>query len=500
MSDSDALNSVRHIFVLMLENRSFDHMFALSGIPGIHAATSADTNRFDGVTYNFQGGAPDRMPSDPNHGFCNVLTQLCGERADCSQSSPYPARDNSGYVANYATTTVRSGLLRRKRPLPAADRGKVMLGVDMPAGSPALHALATEYALCDEWYSSLPGPTWPNRFFVHGASSDGLADAPSLPDIIKWEALKGFTYPNGSIFDRLGSGNYRLYQHKTGPVSGRIPQVAALKGISYFDVRNLDRFERDLSSGYGARYTFIEPAYGDIAFDTYRHGSSQHPMDGLAAGDRLIARVYGAIRNSPLWENSLLIITHDEHGGFYDSGIPPRPAPPPGDGTGAHQNPHGFDFSEYGVRVPAVVVSPWIPRGGVDHRIYDHASVLATVERLFRYRPLTDRDAGAEDLLHLLNGPLRPETDCPRELPEPAELGEAFDDDEEIGAFPEEPIEDGSNLQAFLFVAQSAHREMVGDMAGLTRFQPVQTKGAAQFYLEEVVPQLEAGGEAGIPA
>src|SRR6185503_1849992 len=176
---------------------------------------------------------------------------------------------------------------------------------------------------------------------------------------------------------------YRLYQDKSGPLSGQIPQVAALKGVSVFDVRSVGHLERDLSDGYDALYTFIEPAYGDIVFDTYRHGSSQHPMDGLGKGDRLVASVYTAIRNSPLWESSLLIITYDEHGGFYDSGIPAAPAPPPDDGTGPHQNSHDFDFSVYGVRVPAVLVSPWIAKGRVDHGLYDHASVLATVERLF---------------------------------------------------------------------------------------------------------------------
>lgn len=494
MPDYDDAAPIEHIFVLMLENRSFDHMFALSNIPGIQAATNLNTNSFDGVDYHFEGGAPERMPSDPDHGFCSVLEQLCGPGQNCSNTSPYPARNNSGFVANYASTTVRSGIFGRKEPLPVADRGKIMLGVDTKAQAPALYALATQYALCDQWYSSLPGPTWPNRFFVHGASSDGLADAPGFQDILKWESVDGFEYPGGSIYDRLGPDNFRLFQDKSGPLSGRIPQVAALKGISFFDVHRLRHLERELEHGVAARYTFIEPAYGEVAFNTYRHGSSQHPMDGLAAGDRLVARVYQAIRNSKLWPRSLLIITYDEHGGFYDSGNPEQGAPPPGDGTGP--NPHNFDFSVYGVRVPAVIVSPLIAKGTVDHGLYDHSSVLATVEKAFGLKPLTDRDATARDLLHLLAGPLRPDSDCPSQLPEAPGPVAAIEVDEPVEAPADEPVEDRSNLQAFLHIVAQAHGELETKSEALTRFQAVKTRGHAQLYLEEVMPRLDAEREA----
>jgi hypothetical protein len=192
--------AIDHIFVLMLENRSFDHMFAFSKIPGITAATSAKSNTFGGQTYAFGPGAPDRMPSDPSHGFCSVAQQLCGEGTDCNKVSPYPARNASGFVADYSRTTVN------KKPLPKAEYGKIMLGIDTASQAPALHALAREYALCDNWFASLPGPTWPNRFFVHGASSDGMCRSPSAADIAKWEILKGFRYPNGSIYDRSPRG------------------------------------------------------------------------------------------------------------------------------------------------------------------------------------------------------------------------------------------------------------------------------------------------------
>ena len=116
--------TVEHIFVLMLENRSFDHMFAFSNIPGITVATAANTNTFGGQIYPFQPGAPDRMPSDPSHGFASVVQQLCGEGSDPNKVSPYPPRTGSGFVADYSRTQIK------KKPLPKSDYDKIMKGID----------------------------------------------------------------------------------------------------------------------------------------------------------------------------------------------------------------------------------------------------------------------------------------------------------------------------------------------------------------------------------
>lgn len=399
---------VQHVFVLMLENRSFDHLFALSGIAGIVAASGANANVHQSVRYAFGGGAPAQMPTDPGHEFGDVLEQLCGAGARFERGSPYPPIDNSGFVSNYATS-------RTEGPPPdSRDIGDVMRGVDVRTQCPALYTLATEFVLCDGWHASMPGPTWPNRFFVHAASAGGLDHSPTTAEIYGWVGLHGFEFPRGSIFDLLGKPHYRLYQDHDGDPRGRIPQVASIRGISFTDVDDLAHFEADLAAGYTARYTFIEPCYGDIVHGTYVHGSSQHPMDGLAAGDQLVARVYRAIRNSPLWDRSLFVIVYDEHGGFYDS-VRPGPATPPNDGAAATLNANGFGFDVYGVRVPALVVSPWVARGVVDHTTYDHSSVPATLERLFGLPPLTDRDRGANDLLPLITQTCR--QDCPLEVP-----------------------------------------------------------------------------------
>src|SRR6185295_9164800 len=140
-----------------------------------------------------------------------------------------------------------------------------------------------------------------------------------------------------------------------------------------------------------------------------------------SGGEGLIKAVYEAIRNSPVWNTSLLIIVYDEHGGFYDHvkpgcAVPPCDEIPKGQKT---RNALGFDFTQYGVRVPAVIVSPLIPRGKVDHTLYDHSSIPATLERLLGMNALTNRDASAKDLRHLLTNPA-PREDCPKTLVSPA--------------------------------------------------------------------------------
>lgn len=400
---------VQHVFVLMLENRSFDHMLGLSQIPGIRVATPTSSNTYGEQSFPFQGGAPEAMPTDPGHEFQDVVEQLCGAGQVYQPGQPYPPIRNSGFVSNYATTTTEG-------PVPAPTNvASVMKGIDTPTQSPALYTLAKQFAVCDHWFASLPGPTWPNRYFLHGASSAGLDDSPTSKEVDVWESIHGFSYANGSIFDALirRGDAFALYHDESGHLLGRIPQVASLKGVSLMDIGNLDHFEEDLQGNYPYRYTFIEPSYGDVVHDTFQGGSSQHPMDGLMAGDRLIARVYNAVRSQPaIWNKSLLIITYDEHGGFYDS-VAPGAATRPGDEPYTGLNRQGFDFSVYGARVPAVVVSPWIAPQ-VDSRIYDHTSVLATIECLLDLPALTERDRAANDLLHLISDQCRP--NCPEGL------------------------------------------------------------------------------------
>lgn len=403
---------ITHVFVLMLENHSFDNIFAMSGIPGISAATKNDYNEINDQKYFVQGSAPLNMPTDPGHEFADVVQQLTGRVGPLPSVAPYPPINNSGFASSYSTSTSETP---HKPPQPEQIID-VMSCFDTRHQLPAIYNLATQFAVCDHWFSSMPGPTWPNRFFVHGASSSGFDDSPTGPQMAGWE-LSGFKYPNGSIFQRLENANipYRIYHDaqanglslysddaNSGSKLGAITQVSALNGISMLDMHSLGSFANDLQGPYPYGYTFIEPHYGNLANGTYAGGSSQHPMDDVYGGENMLSAVYSAIRNSPYWNTSLLLVIYDEHGGFYDS-VKPGNITAPGDNPSYGYNTHGFDFKTAGVRVPAVAVSPLIAPGTVDSTPYDHSSVPALLEALWGLPALTRRDAEANTPLHLLS-------------------------------------------------------------------------------------------------
>lgn len=494
--------AVDNVFVLMLENHSFDNMFALSGIPGIQAATSADTNSYDGTPYPVGGGAPSGMPTDPGHEFADVVEQLCGQGVTHTPWQPYNTPiNNSGFVANYATTT--SEITKNNPSLPtASEYGDVMLCFDTPTQLPVIYQLATTFALCDQWRASIPGPTWPNRFFVHGASSGGWADSPSSTQIGKWLTPgSGFTYPSGkSIYDQVTANGqqWRIYVDENGPVFGGVPQVAALKGVTYqVDTNAFGTFAADVQNPYPYAYTFIEPNYGDVTGGSYEGGSSQHPMDTVTGGEALIKATYEAIRNSPLWDRSLLIVTYDEHGGFYDS-VAPTAAVPPGDGAPQDLsiNSGGFLFDLYGVRVPAVIVSPLIPPGVVDSTPYDHASVSATLQALFGTGWMTQRDKTAANVLPLLSL-TSPRTDCPTVLNNPASVVAAR---AAVAATPPDaPLPEDGNVQGFLQILAKTDVELTrGDPAEAAAIQArvaaIKTVGEAEAYASEVTAKARLAG------
>jgi len=400
----------------MLENRSFDHLLGFSAITGIDAETGQPTgangltgkesNSLNGVESTVSQPADFSMVVDPGHEFPDVLCQLCGPSASYASGGNYPAIDNSGFVASYAAACAKAKLTRSPAEILTSYSADQL---------PVLNALAKEFAVCDQWYASMPGPTWPNRMFVHAASSAGLDHSPTTAEIAIWEAASGFSFPNGNIFDRISAKGLqrRLY------AGDLFPMMSALKGIRLDDVRPYEHFAADLQADFPYNYVFIEPSY--CLLTDYKGSTSQHPLDDVRLGEGLIKATYEAIRNSPVWDTSLLIITWDEHGGFFDHVHPPA-AIAPGDTTPTHaHNQYGFTFAQYGPRVPAVIVSPWIPKNVVDHRLYDHSSIPATLEKLFGLEAMTARDAAANTLLPLLSlGTAR--NDTPLTLPAPATI------------------------------------------------------------------------------
>ena len=251
-------------------------------------------------------------------------------------------------------------------------------------------------------------------------------------------------------------------------------------------------FAADINSTtqpYAQQFTFIEPDYGDF-LGPYTGGSSQHPLDSVSGGERLIKEVYEAIRNSPLWENSLLIVTWDEHGGFYDHVVPPA-APSPGDKIITPDASHfGFDFATYGPRVPAVVISPFIEKNRIDHRLYDHTTVLASLREVFGGYPFTARDAKARSLLSLLSR-TDPRQDAPTILPDPV--------DQPLAPNPQFPDPNGpvhgANLPGFLAAALRSHLVFAADHERDSIFEFVsglKTRADACSYIRDIEQQIAA--------
>ncbi|MDR3444222.1 MULTISPECIES: alkaline phosphatase family protein [unclassified Dyella] len=389
--------SIKHVFVLMLENRSFDHMLGyLPGVDGVKTGMSnPDPSASPLPPVQASNGATDRPASDPGHEFENVWQQL--------YSTPPP----DGFTGDSSAVPTMQGFV--------ASGGPETMACFTQAGVPVLTQLAQLFTVFDNWHSSMPGPTWPNRFFVHAGSSGGLTNSPSALTSLAGVTLDeaAFSFENGSIYDRLDDKglSWRVFH------GDALPQVLAVKRHVMPFIDNSanfasispdspdDAFATQLQSGqYEVAYTFIEPDYS-ILTNMYG-GNSQHPKGNVSSGEALIKYVYETIRNSPVWVESLLLITYDEHGGFFDHVIPPT-CDAPGDADlnlGHASDPYPFDFRRYGVRVPAVLVSPWVD-AGVNHGLFDHTSVLKTLEEIFQLNALTDRDAGAASLLPLLTRP-----------------------------------------------------------------------------------------------
>jgi phospholipase C len=475
----------------MLENRAFDHMLGFSGITGTDAVSGRPTsliglsgnelNSWNGETGKVSEPADEVMAVDPGHEFADVLCQLSGTDATYLPGASYPPINNSGFMASYAKACTKSGLQR--------DPAEI-LKCFSPAQLPVLNTLAREFAVCDNWYASMPGPTWPNRLFVHGASSGGLDHSPTVAEIARWE-LTGFELLNGHIFDRIAAAGLtrRLYG------GDLFPMIGALKGIHLDDIRQFEHFAADLQATFDYNYVFIEPSY-NLAQD-YRGSSSQHPLGDVRLGENLIKSTYEAIRNSSVWPNSLLIITWDEHGGFFDH-VVPWPAVAPGDTSpGGGHNTHGFTFQQYGPRVPAVIISPLIPKNTIDHGLYDHTSIPATIEQLFALAPLTNRDRAANTVLPLLA--LAAPRNTPAFLPfptpplvVPAAAPMAFAPS--LTARPHDSVNDG-NLPVVIQAAMRQEIELSppgerGDI--IARVAGLKTRADAANYLNQVVAKRQA--------
>jgi phospholipase C len=421
----ESFQKIQHFVVLMLENRSFDHLFgALSNVDPRVAGLTGNESNYDvpnapQPTQERKVYPADRfdMPFDPPHEFPDVQFQLYG-----------PVKGNPNQPNQPTFPAPMNGFVFRTLaavPNPYAEDAVRVMSYFQPEQIPVLKTLAQQFALFNAWHSSLPGPTWPNRFFVHAATSGGLNCSPSDEQIIT-----GFSFKYGTIYDRLGDATNAWHIYHDG-----LPQSIGIGDLRWnflkqqanpfsSNFRPMDEFETDIAVGDLAPYTFIEPNY-DTGHN-YSGGNSMHPLNDIRNGEALVKRVYEAIRKSQFWDKTMLIITFDEHGGFYDHISPPATVATGDDHRYANAD-FPFAFDRLGIRVPALVISAYTQAGTVigtegDPNCFDHSSILATLEKRFNLSPLTQRDAKARTLEVALNLPDARSTpeDAPMDLPGPA--------------------------------------------------------------------------------
>jgi phospholipase C len=382
------LATVSHVVVLMLENRSFDHMLGylyagtgnvspsgqpFEGLTGTESCPDGNGNQVS--VYQITPSAPNAyfMPgADPGEGYKATNSQLWGSAA-APASGAIPTM--SGFVADFSYT-IGWETTDKWSIVPGTVASDIM-GCFTPQALPVLSALAAGYAVCDRWFASVPTETLPNRAFACAGTSQGHMD----------DTTKTYTCP--SIFGSLSTAgvSWAVYGYTAEPLTkNNFPDISAADPAHFGLFKD---FQAAAAAGTLPAYTFLEPSWSST-------GNSEHPNYDVALGEQLIHDVYEALRTGPGWNQTLFILTYDEHGGCYDHVPPPWGATPPDNSAGEYS----FGFDRFGVRVPTVLISPLIAPGTV-YRVpagsvpLDHTSILKTIEQRWNIPALTARDAAA---------------------------------------------------------------------------------------------------------
>ena len=337
------LNKIEHIVVMVMENRSFDHMLGYltleTGRDDVDGLTAGMNNTHLGKSYfirHLDKTALDKG-QDPCHDGDCVTEQL--------------SSGNSGFVSNYAKTHPGD-----------PDPGLVM-GYFNGGNLPVYDHLAREFTICDRWFCSVDGATWPNRLYAVTGRADGkkvnkkvpLYNLPSFVRHLDAQKISWRWYCHDVATLRLTDDKYR---------------IGSFKHFAYFNRRTLlspQSFLDDAAAGNLAAVSWVDPNFVDVGFVGPSGSNDDHPPSDVMEGQELILKLYNAVINGPQWEKTMLVIVYDEHGGFYDH-VPTQPA--------EDDNPN---FRRYGVRVPAIVVSPWVERGKTVSTVFDHTSIIKTI-------------------------------------------------------------------------------------------------------------------------
>jgi phospholipase C len=383
--EAPGIQKLKHIVVLMMRSRSFDHMlgYMMARDPRIDGVDGTQTNPdTTGALVPVQPRAQyqSQLQPEPGQRYPDVDLQLFGD--------PRAAVPNmEGFVKAYYH---RQNNVRHSH--------NVMYCFP-PEKVPVISTLASNFLVFNRWFSSLPGPAIPNRAFAHFGTSFGRTDM-------------DFFYPGQkykTIHERMVAEGHTAKIYYYDPPSATMGGMNLLLEEKPALFGQFDQFRADCYAGHLPDYSFIEPNYTDhtVGADTVP-AADQHPDHNVLAGEEFIASVYmSVLDNEDLWNTSLLLVVYDTHGGIYDH-VPP-PACAPDEFTDPQTR---FKFDRLGIRVPAVLISPWIPKGRVvpdpaldsASRVFDHASIPATVAEHFGLDTThrSPREAAASTFLDFL--------------------------------------------------------------------------------------------------
>ncbi|OZJ05608.1 hypothetical protein BZG36_01469 [Bifiguratus adelaidae] len=385
-------DKIRNVVLLVLENRSFDRMMGYfnytSDINGLSATSCNPVNPQDDNSAQVcaTNQAILKDPMDPPHGYHDVTYQITGNPNLASNS--VTSAPMNGFVADFAANYNIS----------STNTSEACLGMIMnafaPETIPIMSTLAEEFMIFDAWHASFPGSTNPNRLFIHSATSHGEVNTNAS------SYIPG--YPQRTIYNNLNDAGISWVNYFQ-----EVPSLLVFDQLR-FDVANFktyNTFKSDAAAGKLPAMSFIDPRYFSI-LNCIQENDEHSPSD-VALGEALLKEIYETLRASPQWNNTLLIVTYDEHGrfahlhvgGYYDHVPTPLGVPNP-DGINAYD----FNFDRLGIRVPTLLISPWVPKGSVMHQPtgprsnsqFEHSSIAATLKKIFNLpKFLTARDAWA---------------------------------------------------------------------------------------------------------
>jgi phospholipase C len=366
----ERLDQIEHIVVLMMENRSFDHMLGYlaleKGRNDVDGLKPEHKNEYDGEPYPIHHLERTKLtpPEDPDHSGAAVDEQIGEGKMD-------------GFVASFAKKLASGGVND-------GDLGLVM-GYYNAEDLPVYDHLAENFLICDRWHSSVPGATWPNRLYAMcGRADDSRDDRPhpepplyDKPSFVRHLdahdiSWRWYSFDPGTL--RCADAHYLIGDHDNFAYVSKtkLSWKTEIEEEVVIDEASAS-FLEDAARGALPQVAWIDPNFNDI--NVYGSNSNDdHPPSDIADGQALVLSVYHAITTSPQWDKTLLVITYDEHGGFFDHVVPP-----------AAEDDDPQKFGRYGLRVPALIVSPYVEQGSVakgpngESILFDHTSLIKTI-------------------------------------------------------------------------------------------------------------------------